>query len=213
MKSKSILNYLRSKDLVIPNVLLFNRKSLNLDEKEIIFLSYLISYKGDILFDINSFSKELNYSEQELMVIVSSLCDKSYIDMKVQKKDNKMTEYLDINVVFNKMMLHIINDEEEINEDYQTEIYEKIEKEFGRTLSPIEYETIKSWIDAKIPKELIFEALREAVLNGVTNLKYIDKILYEWNKKGYKSKKDCNIKNKKEEVIEDLFDYDWLDEK
>ena len=212
MKSKNIINYLRAKDLVVPNVLLFNRNKLNLDEKEIIFLSYLISFKGDILFDLDSFCKELNYSESELMVIISGLCEKNYIDMKVKKKNNKMTEYLDISVVFNKMMLHIINDENEIEEDKYFEIFEKIEKEFKRELTPIECETVRGWFDSNLSKDLIFEALKEAVLNGVTNLKYMDKVLYELNKKGYKNKKDCMIKNKQNQIVDDLFEYDWLDE-
>jgi len=46
---------------------------------------------------------------------------------------------------------------------------------------------------------LIKEALKEAVLNGVNNLKYIDKILYEWCKKGYKKAQDVHKKTKKQE--------------
>mgnify|MGYP002520477974 CR=1 FL=1 len=32
------------------------------------------------------------------------------------------------------------------------------------------------------------EALKEAIYNGVTSLKYIERILYDWRKKGYKTK-------------------------
>ena len=54
-------------------------------------------------------------------------------------------------------------------------------------------------------EETIKEALKEAVLNNVRNFKYIDKILYDWSKKG--------IKNRiKEENKQELFDYNWLDE-
>ena len=55
---------------------------------------------------------------------------------------------------------------------------------------------------------MIKDALKEAVLNGVNNLKYIDKILFEWKKKGYKK-----VNNKKEdESLVSLPDYNWLDE-
>ena len=37
-------------------------------------------------------------------------------------------------------------------------------------------------------KDLIKEALKEAILSGVPNFKYIDKIVYEWNKNGIKKK-------------------------
>ena len=97
-----------------------------------------------------------------------------------------------------------------------SDIYSTIEKEFGRTLSPMEYEIIKSWLSNNISEELIIEALREATFNGVSNLRYIDKILYEWGKLGIKNKDDV-IKNKKkfndnknkEKVDLEGLDLDW----
>ena len=64
----------------------------------------------------------------------------------------------------------------------------------------------------RISEDLIKEALKEAILNGVNNLKYIDRILYEWNKKGYKKPSDVVKKRQVKEEKIDLFDYDWLDE-
>ena len=54
-------------------------------------------------------------------------------------------------------------------------------------------------------------------MNDVRNLRYMDKILYEWGKKGFKNKKDVdnhmNNRRKKEESKKvDVFDYDWLDD-
>ena len=59
-------------------------------------------------------------------------------------------------------------------------------------------------------------ALDEAVYNGVYKLNYIDKILFEWNKKGIKSredkiKNDTEFKNRKSEKKE-LLDYNWLED-
>ena len=80
----------------------------------------------------------------------------------------------------------------------------------------MEYEIISSWLENDYQEEIILLALKEAVYNGVTNLRYIDKILFEWNKKGIKTKEDVekeknNFKNKKIQKQE-LFDYDWLNE-
>ena len=96
--------------------------------------------------------------------------------------------------------------------DNSSDIYSKFEKEFGRTLSPVEYETISKWIESNIPLELIEAALKEAILSGVNSIRYIDKILFEWNKKGYKTSLDIVNKNKKDEYIEEIYDYDWLNE-
>ena len=97
-----------------------------------------------------------------------------------------------------------------------SDIYSIIEKEFGRTISPMECQIIKGWIDDNFTHELIMEALKEAIYNGVTSLKYIEKILYSWRKKGYKNKEDImkaktiERENKKKE--EDVFFYDWLND-
>ena len=71
-------------------------------------------------------------------------------------------------------------------------------------------------------EELIKEALKEATFNGVSNLRYIDKILYEWEKAGIKTKEDVLKNNKKrrikseedskKEIDLDIMDWDWFDE-
>ena len=66
-------------------------------------------------------------------------------------------------------------------------------------------------------EEIVLAALDEAVYNGATNTKYIDTILYEWNKKGLKTKEDVEnyFKSKSEnnKVTEEtsIWEYDWLD--
>ena len=56
-------------------------------------------------------------------------------------------------------------------------------------------------------------------MNGVTNLIYIDKILYEWEKKGYKNKEDIeksrqNFRRNQEikKAKKEVFDYNWLED-
>ena len=64
------------------------------------------------------------------------------------------------------------------------EIYKLFEQEFGRLLSPMEYETIGMWFDQdKHSSALIRLALKEAVLSQKLSLRYIDRILFEWKKK------------------------------
>ncbi|PTM23915.1 DNA replication protein DnaD [Lactobacillus sp. PFC-70] len=63
-------------------------------------------------------------------------------------------------------------------------VFNHIEQEFGRPLSPIEMETINDWLEQDhYQPELIQLALKESVLNQVYNLKYLDRILLNWHKK------------------------------
>lgn len=62
-------------------------------------------------------------------------------------------------------------------------IFAVFEQEFARPLSPMEYETISSWIDEdRYSEELILMALKEAVFAGKLHLRYIDRILIEWSR-------------------------------
>ena len=108
---------------------------------------------------------------------------------------------------------------EEINNEKEdtTNIFEILESELGKQLSPIEYEIVKAWKTSNYSDEIIKEAIKEAVYNGVANLRYIDKILYEWAKKNIKTKEDVE-KNKKQfrekekNKKVDVFDYDWMED-
>ncbi|MDY4236384.1 MAG: DnaD domain protein [Bacilli bacterium] len=212
MKTNNILDIMKTNNIVIPSYLLKTYKKLNISEKELIFLSYLITFNDKVLFDINKFSISTSLSIPEIMELIDSLTSKSIITMVTDKKETGMIrEYLDISSLYDKIIVMILNESETESKETST-IYDVIEKEFGRCLSPIEYETIKGWLDSNISEDLIKEALKEAILNGVNNLKYIDRILYEWNKKGYKKPSDVVKKRQVKEEKIDLFDYDWLDE-
>ena len=84
----------------------------------------------------------------------------------------------------------------------------------------MEYEIIKAWLENHISEELITEAVREATFNGVSNLRYIDKILYEWGKKGITTVQDVDKmrkkRGKKEEkdvdIDMELMDWSWFDD-
>lgn len=100
-----------------------------------------------------------------------------------------------------------------------TNIYSNIESNFGRTLSPMEYETIESWLSS-YEEEIINYAVRIAVMNNKKTFNYVNGILNNWKSCGYKTLqeiKDNEIKKKpetKEMSTEEkeLFDYDWLND-
>lgn len=204
MKEKKLLD-LMEQGIIIPPYLLKYKEELNIDYEELIFISLLLSYDKNIAFDVNKFKNKLYIKDLEVMKIISSLIEKKLLTMNVIKSDGKMKEYIDISIIKNKIISQVkdqINNEQKVNTD---SIYTTIEKEFGRTLSPIECETIKNWLDNKIEPDLIKDALKEAVLNGVNNLKYIDKILYEWKRNGKKKKET------KEEKKVEIPEYNWWD--
>lgn len=73
----------------------------------------------------------------------------------------------------------------------QSKLYQEIEVEFGRTLSPIEIQTVDDWLERDhYQPELIRLALKEAVLSDARSLRYIDRILMDWQRRQIKTPAD-----------------------
>ena len=183
----------KEKNYLINSNVLKGIKSLNLSTDELLLLIYFINEEKAL--DLNKVKNALNFSEEDILNTYSSLITKGLIEVKVIKENGKVSESISLDILYDKLIMNS-KEEKEIN----TDIYSKFESDFGRILSPIEYETINRWLNLGIDEGMILNALREAVINGVSNLRYIDKILYEWTKKGEKPK----------EEYKELFDYDWL---
>lgn len=219
MKNKIMIDMIKSKNIVIPLYLYKLKDKLGLNIDEFIFIMYLYNEGEFVLFDLNKISDELGISHNDLMNLIGLLSGKNLIEFKVIDNDKGIKEeYLSLENFYNKVSLLLMdNKDSKDNKEDQINVFSMIEQEFGKTLSPMEYEIIKAWLESNKSVELISCALKESVMNGVPNLRYMDKVLYEWEKKGIKNKEDVNNlisnKRKKEESKKvDVFDYDWLDE-
>lgn len=210
--SNSILEGLiKEKDYTFKKLLFKLIKDFDLTLEELLLLIYFINQDKPV-FDIKKISIITYLDNNEIMSAFSSLTAKGLVSIKTSKEDGKITEIIDITNTYRAMVSDInVN----IKKQTVTNIYTIFEKEFGRSLSPVEYEIIKAWITSGISEELIKGALKEAVFNNVRNLRYIDKILSEWEKKGFKSVDEVDSYLKKKEVNnpkQELFDYNWLED-
>lgn len=197
-------------DLIIPGYIIKNYDKLDLEGYDFLLLIYLINQKEQIPFDINKISSDLNIDNNKTFEIVNNLNEKNYISIDMKKNNGVIEEYITTDLFFNKMS-SILMDSKKDEED--SDIYSVFESEFGRVLSPIETETIRRWIESDIEEDLIKEALKEAVLSDVRNISYIDKIIANWMKKGYKTVEEVKRKKpKKDEEIEEILIPDWLNE-
>lgn len=205
-----IVNLLKTKDVNIPYLLLINYKKLNLTEQELIILIFLINSKE---YNPKMISDAMDIKLPLLLEMVSNLEEKGMLKIELKKINGVNTEVCILDSLYEKLGLLIMKKDE--NNDVKT-IYDIFETELGRTLSPIEYELVSDWLN-DTSEEILKLALKEATYNGVSNFRYIDRIIHEWKKKGIKTKEDV-IKNneefrkKKDNKKQDLFDYDWLNE-
>ena len=158
-----------------------------------------ITNESNVL-NINDIKEKLGFDEDKIVNIFGNLINKKYIEMNVINNNNEVIEKVNLDPLYDRLALNKKVD----NND--TDIYLLFERELGRTLSSFEYEIINKWIEDGISEDIIKGALKEAILNDVRNFKYIDKIVYEWNKKGVKNRLN------KEKSEEEIYDGDWLSE-
>ena len=183
---------------------------------------YLYHLGDKSLFNPNRYSEDLDLDSSKVMEYIGTLTDRKLIQVEVIKNEKGlMEEVVLLDGFYRKLTLNMVEEENE-KSNYQSNIFEVVEKEFGRTLSPMEYEIIKAWLDNDMSEDLIKEAIKEATFNGVSNLRYIDKILYEWGKQGIKTVKDVEdnrhkrAQRREEEADSnidlDIVDWDWFDD-
>lgn len=211
---EKVINLLEYGTINCPRLLLLNYKNLKITSEELILVIYLLN-ETDI-FNPKKIADEMHLKMPEVLELINSLEEKGILTISVRKNNNLREDFIDFKNLYNKLAFLIIN-ENIVSEDKNNEnLFDCFEKEFARTLSPVEYELINGWKEIGYSEELIILALKEAVFNGVTNLRYIDKILYDWKRKGLNNKEaieknKLNFKSKKAEKKE-LIDYDWLND-
>lgn len=212
MSNEVIYNIIKNKDYIIRPFLFKIIKENNLDINETLLLIYLTNQEHPEL-DLNLINQITSLDRNEIMTSFSSLTNKGLISTTISKDGDRVSEEISLEGIY-KIAASNIN--KKVVKNTEKNIFELFESEFGRTLSPMEYEFINAWINSGMNEELIKEALKEATYNGVSNLRYIDKIIYEWTKKGYKTVEDVKNNRFKREEKENndnfFFEYNWLDE-
>ena len=228
MKYNNLKDIIQRGNIVIPLYIYKQFPNLKIDLESFLFLMYLYNKGNKIPLDINRLSEDFFSDTKSIMKYISKLQDSKLIEIKVIKNDrNIMEEFIYLDFFYEKIALSVVSEEveKEKQEEDEMDVFSMLEKEIGKQLSPIEIEIVKAWKEVNYSDEIIKEAIKEAVMNGVTTLRYIDKILSSWAKKGIKTKEDVEqnkknfVKEKEEKEkrernkIPNFYDDDgWLDE-
>lgn len=122
------------------------------------------------------------------------------VSVSVSDPDLNINNNINISNLDNSTKLNNLDNKEKL---IFSNIFSTIEKNFGRTIAPLECDVIKSWVDNNISEELIVYATQIAVCNNACSIKYIDRILEGWQRKKITTlelakKENEKFKNKKE---------------
>ena len=187
----------------ISNVVLQNFRQLGMTTDELVL--YLLVKQNNstkvLMPDTKKLAEQMGLSEKQIFGLFHQLIAKKLMAITSQAINGKQVDGYDFTPLYTKLDMLISNQETQSNPPQPVKnknvsvarltrqsLFSSLEKEFGRTLSPIEMETVSQWLDLDhYSPELINLALKEAVLNQVYNLKYMDRILMNWEKKNLKT--------------------------
>lgn len=134
---------------------------------------------------------------------------KRYIKSRLKEIERQTLKNLkaDFKKIKDNNIYNNIDNNNNIKINKKEELYELVESNFGRTLSPLEYEEISQWEDNEITRY----AIKEAVLRRALSVKYINAIIRDCEAKGIKTIKSIR-KAETNEIEPVLFEYDWLED-
>lgn len=191
MEAKFLIKLMMDSQINVPSLLVEHYHEIGLNEQECMLLIEVHSFiiKGDEFPTFENLSARMTLNETECADMLRDLVRHGFLSI-VQKTENELyTEAYSLQPLWEKLIRFSYREEATLTPKATEEtLYTLFETEFGRPLSPIECETLAMWTDDDHQSPaMIKAALREAVVSGKLNFRYIDRILFEWKKNGIRT--------------------------
>ncbi|MET3682308.1 DNA replication protein [Alkalibacillus flavidus] len=210
---------LLANQISIPSQLLSDYQSLSLNETDLVVVLHILHLQqsGILLPTFDQIAHSMTLNANEVSNVLKKLRNQSLLHIEqVKDESNQDQEWYSLSPLFNRLY----EQEETSTKEEEGKLFQLFEQEFARTLSPIEIDTVSHWLDEdQFKPPLIKAALREAVLMGKLNFRYIDRILNEWKKKGIRSTQDVKQETASQQVQQAPKEkrdtsvyYNWLEE-
>ncbi|MEG0138042.1 MAG: DnaD domain protein [Bacilli bacterium] len=135
------------------------------------------------------------------------------------KENDDIRQIINLDELYKKLT-YLVVEEEDIIETPKVDIKKEFEQAFKRDLIAREKKIIDAWKMVGYSDDFVLAGLKEAIYNGQINLTYVDTILDNWDKQGFKTEEDIlkskTINTETIEITEPLVEidesYDWMNE-
>jgi len=198
-----ILQLLQEGATSVSNLLLKRYKQMALSDEEMMLIIHLLSFQqeGNRFPTLQELEERMSLSQMRLIQLLQKLIKEEWlsIDEYIDPQTGLRHEQYNLTPLYRKLYQSW---REQLTSSRITDpfgdpfaetaaaaaeqpvgLYAQFEQTFGRPLSPFEIETIQMWTqEDRYPEELIVTALREAATVGKLYIRYIDRILLEWQK-------------------------------
>lgn len=193
-----ILQLLQEGATSVSNLLLKMYKRMSLADEEMMLLIHLLSFQqeGNRFPTLAELEERMSIGNARLIQALQKLLKEEWlaIDEYRDEQTGMRHEQYNLTPLYRKLYNAWREQQGSLHGDTYSEVavsqemepvglYTRFEQAFGRPLSPIEVENIHMWTQQDgYQEELILTALREAATVGKMHIRYIDRILLEWQK-------------------------------
>jgi DNA replication protein len=190
--------------LSLPALLLRHYKEIGLTDQEMMLVLHIIDFKKDRndFPTIQELKARMSADEKQVILMLQKLLQSGMLAIEdvIEPETGIRAELMLLEPLYKRLVSFLLSqetscpsaEEEMPSVELEQNLYTVFEQEFGRPLSPIECETLSMWQDNDhYSDELIIAALREAVISGKLYFRYIDRILFEWQRNNIRTPKQA----------------------
>ena len=200
------LDAFKSGNLVLPSELLLNYNRLFSSSDDFLVWQFFYLQNTTALGELSpsQIAEKIGKEVTEVNQAISRLTDKGLLQYRTIELNGEIEVIFDATLALERLdQLFGKQETSQVRSapnDLKS-LVETFQQELGRLLSPFEIEDLeKSLKEDGTSADLIKEALREAVLNGKPNWKYIQAILRNWRHEGIKSVAQVEAKRQEREA-------------
>lgn len=201
------LDAFKSGNLVLPSALLLHFKELfpSSDDFLVWQFFYLQNTTGLEEMSPSQIAERIGKEISDVNQSISNLTERGLLQYRTIELNGEIELLFDTSLALERLddllgVAHSSSDQL-TPQNQLKDLVEIFQQELGRLLTPFEIEDLtKTLKEDGTSADLIKEALREAVLNGKANWKYIQAILRNWRHEGIKSVAQIEAKRAEREA-------------
>lgn len=200
------LDAFKSGNLVLPSELLLNYNRLFSSSDDFLVWQFFYLQNTTALGELSpsQIAEKIGKNVTEVNQAISRLTEKGLLQYRTIELNGEIEVIFDATLALERLdqlfEKQAPNQVQSAPNDLKS-LVDTFQQELGRLLSPFEIEDLeKSLKEDGTSADLIKEALREAVLNGKPNWKYIQAILRNWRHEGIKSVAQVEAKRQEREA-------------
>ncbi len=201
------LDAFKSGNLVLPSALLLHFKELfpSSDDFLVWQFFYLQNTTGLDEMSPSQIAERIGKEISDVNQSISNLTERGLLQYRTIELNGEIELLFDASLALerldNLLGAPTSSSDQLTPQNQLKDLVETFQQELGRLLTPFEIEDLtKTLKEDGTSADLIKEALREAVLNGKANWKYIQAILRNWRHEGIKSVAQIEAKRAEREA-------------